>query len=491
MRSDFGRRAIRAAVFGISLIPVLAAAARSDGRTWWDEKRRDYPQCASLTNQHERLTDELDRLAETARPAVEPQRAAILRQLNATAATRNRVQDQLFACIRQTAGAPGPAASNGQPPRPPLQGGVQETGQPPATQPPAGPGVPPGAGVPPGGGFPPSGGFPPGGGFPPSGGYPPPGGGSPGGVPGGSPGGIPGGTPGGWPGATPQPPARPPAQPPSGPRPGAPDPAAYVQGLLEGMASCFAGVIVGPIQQIWTDAGIYARFTSALLHGDADTAASILQIKGERDRRNFDSFVKSLNPNVYNVRPIEAGRRDGSRLCMFGIIPGGARAAAGRPRPTPGAGAPPATGGAAAGAALGGTRALLADLSWLRGLNPTRCRFNCSNSAIMVDQILAGKPVLPAMPSPGMMPATAELFYGRNFGPRMLPDFVQATMRNRGDLARAILRADSGPGTPGHQLNVVMDGATLRLLDGQAGRAVTFGDLARWGFTEFQLLHTN
>jgi hypothetical protein len=251
------------------------------------------------------------------------------------------------------------------------------------------------------------------------------------------------------------------------------------------MASCFAGVIVGPIQQIWTDAGIYARFTAALVQGDADTAASILQIKGERDRRNFDAFVKSLNPNVYNVPPVEAGRRDGSRLCMFGIIPGGARAAAGRPRATPGAGSP------APAATLAGTRALLADLGWLRNLNPTRCGTNCSNNAIMVDQVLAGKPVLPAMPSPGMMPATAELFYGRNFGPRMLPDFVEATMRNRGDLARAILRADAGPGTPGHQLNVVMDGATLRLLDGQVGRAVSWGELARWGFTEFQLLHTN
>ena len=61
-------------LFGVAALATLlicqvASAARSDGRIWWDEKRLAYPQCASFTNEHERLTDELDRIAESARYA--------------------------------------------------------------------------------------------------------------------------------------------------------------------------------------------------------------------------------------------------------------------------------------------------------------------------------------------------------------------------------------------------------------------------------------
>ncbi len=479
-------------LFGVAALATLlicqvASAARSDGRIWWDEKRLAYPQCASFTNEHERLTDELDRIAESARYAREPQRAAIVRQVNATAATRNRVQDQLFACIRAS-GQPTqqPGDGTGQPRRPPLKGAVEETDRP---QPPADPQVPPTGqpAIPPAGqpSIPPGNQPPPGGGgttvTPPGGGWLPPGG-----APGGLPSGRPGGTPGGGGG---NPPNSAPID--NGPRHSRPvqpaaDPQAYMQGFLEGFASCLGSALIGPIQQIWTDTGIYARLSAALLQGDSASAAAILQIKGERDRRTFDAFVRSLNPNVYGVNAREAGRRDGSRLCGFGIIPGIVRAGGGRPGSTPAVRNPPPT-----AIAAGGVQALLADLSWLRKFNPFRCDTNCSNVALTLDQTLAGKPVLPVPPGPALMAATVETFFGRKFGARMQPDFVELTMRNRGDLKRAIIRGDSGPGTPGHQFNVITDGRRVRLLDGQVGREITWPELARAGYTEFQLLFTN
>jgi hypothetical protein len=484
------RHVIGIVAFATLLACEVASAARTDGRIWWDEKRAAYPQCNALTNEHERLTDELDRIGETARYAREPQRADIFRRLNTTAATRNRVQDQLFACIRASGQPTQTPVDASDPARPPLlKGGVEQTdrGSPGSPQlPPAGqPGTPPGAGgtavTPPGGTW-----LPPGSGgttvTPPGRQWTPPaGGGNPGRLPNGTPGGTPGGSGG-------NPPQSAPIDdtPPGQPRPVRPaaDPQAYVQGFLEGFASCLGSALIGPIQQIWTDAGIYARFGTALLQGDSASAASILQIKGERDRRTFDAFVRSLNPNVFGVRARDAGRRDGSRLCSFGVIPGIVRAGNGLPGARP-AVRPPA------GAAATGVRALLADLSWLRQFNASRCRTNCSNSALTVDQTLAGKPGHPVPPGPALTPATIESFYGSKFGPRMLSEFVELTMRNRGDLKRAIIRGDAGPDTPGHQFNVINDGGRVRLLDGQLGREITWAELAQNGITEFQLLFTN
>jgi hypothetical protein len=109
----------------------------------------------------------------------------------------------------------------------------------------------------------------------------------------------------------------------------APDPGAYVRGFLLGIAFCLGA----PLQQIWTDGGIYAQIAWALARGDPATAGNILQLKGTRDRQNFDAFIKSFNQNIYGVDPEEAGRRDGSRLCMFGLIPGLAKALAKGPIP--------------------------------------------------------------------------------------------------------------------------------------------------------------
>lgn len=123
-----------------------------------------------------------------------------------------------------------------------------------------------------------------------------------------------------------------------------PDPGAYVRGFLLGIASCLGSVFVAPVQQIWTDTGIYAQVAWALALGDPASAGNILQLKGARDRQNFDAFVKSLNPNIYGVAPEEAGRRDGSRLCLFGLIPGAAKGL--WEGPIPGARAAPQGGGA-------------------------------------------------------------------------------------------------------------------------------------------------
>jgi hypothetical protein len=45
-----------------------------NGGSWWDVKRRDYPSCAGLVDQHEEMTRELYRLDAEAKQAVEPQR---------------------------------------------------------------------------------------------------------------------------------------------------------------------------------------------------------------------------------------------------------------------------------------------------------------------------------------------------------------------------------------------------------------------------------
>jgi hypothetical protein len=84
-----------------------------------------------------------------------------------------------------------------------------------------------------------------------------------------------------------------------------PDPGAYVGGFLMGIASCLGA----PLQQIWTDGGIYAQIAWALARGDPATAGNILQLKGVRDRQNFDAFLRSFNQNIYGVAPQEAGPR--------------------------------------------------------------------------------------------------------------------------------------------------------------------------------------
>lgn len=110
----------------------------------------------------------------------------------------------------------------------------------------------------------------------------------------------------------------------------------YIRGFLEGVATCVQGIFVGPVQtvqQIGTHAGYYWEIGAALWRGDRETAARILEIKTAEDIHNFAAVY---NPDVGNARPREAGYRQGSRLCQFGLIPGINKARAGGPtRPAP------------------------------------------------------------------------------------------------------------------------------------------------------------
>ena len=112
-------------VLALAAMSSTADAQRSDSRVWWEEKRKAYPQCNALTNEHERLTDELERIAEQARYAKEPQRKQFVDKMNATAKQRTAVQDKLFACIRASGSKPNTADSGQK--RPPLQGKVEES----------------------------------------------------------------------------------------------------------------------------------------------------------------------------------------------------------------------------------------------------------------------------------------------------------------------------------------------------------------------------
>jgi hypothetical protein len=74
------------------------------GKTWWDVKRRDYPDCTGLVDQHQEMTTELYRLDAEAKQAVEPQRKQIVQQINDLSRQRTQVQRKIFACIRTSGG---------------------------------------------------------------------------------------------------------------------------------------------------------------------------------------------------------------------------------------------------------------------------------------------------------------------------------------------------------------------------------------------------
>jgi hypothetical protein len=68
--------------------------------SYWNGKRRDFPECSGLVDQHEALTRELYELDAEARRAVVPRQGELVRQLNAKARERSEVQRQLDACTR-------------------------------------------------------------------------------------------------------------------------------------------------------------------------------------------------------------------------------------------------------------------------------------------------------------------------------------------------------------------------------------------------------
>lgn len=115
---------------------------------------------------------------------------------------------------------------------------------------------------------------------------------------------------------------------------------AYARGFVQGFASCLGGTVQGPlgtISSLVDDSGQLAAIGQALVHGDVNTAAGLLIIKGERNRAEFDGFIKSLvatlNPKIIGATPEQAGIRDGFRLCAFGVVPAVSKAIVGKMLP--------------------------------------------------------------------------------------------------------------------------------------------------------------
>ena len=95
------------------------------GMTWWDVKRRDYPDCRGLVDQHEEMTRELYRLDAEAKSTVDPRHKQLAQEISKLSQRRTEVQRQIFACIR--------TSSPVDPTRPPpLQGHVEITDEVPA-----------------------------------------------------------------------------------------------------------------------------------------------------------------------------------------------------------------------------------------------------------------------------------------------------------------------------------------------------------------------
>jgi hypothetical protein len=86
--------------------PTSVTAQRSDDffaseDNYWNGKRRDFPECAGLVDQHEALSRELYDLDAEARRAVVPRQGELVRELNAKARERTAVQRKLDACTRE------------------------------------------------------------------------------------------------------------------------------------------------------------------------------------------------------------------------------------------------------------------------------------------------------------------------------------------------------------------------------------------------------
>lgn len=141
---------------------------------------------------------------------------------------------------------------------------------------------------------------------------------------------------------------------------------------------------------------------------------------------------------------------------------------------------------------------LLSDLSWLGKMNPTGNQYNCGNTVLAVWQALKGRPALPAPPMScaGTTTSQLESIVGGEFGPVGGPPEIHNKIFLAGEGAHGIVYA-KGPPPPGetrnlgHYFNIVRWAGEVYLLDGQLGRAVSWTEYRRMGFTEFRLLRTN
>jgi hypothetical protein len=126
----------------------------------------------------------------------------------------------------------------------------------------------------------------------------------------------------------------------------------YVRGLVEGFASCVVSTITSPLallSAIDADLADLSDAARAMVRSDADGAARILKLKGERDRQQLEEMARSIremfNPRVLDhdafdpskkgqqpsderrlAQAADAGRRHGARICQFAVLPEAGRA---------------------------------------------------------------------------------------------------------------------------------------------------------------------
>lgn len=187
----------------------------------------------------------------------------------------------------------------------------------------------------------------------------------------------------------------------------------------------------------------------------------------------------STDPNPYIQ-----GREEARRLCEWGlkvspvlIARCAAKKAPARPPPQ----------------ALSPLAVALADLAWLRKLNPTGSMTNCGQVVLAVDEALAGRGALPAPPGAcaGTSAAQLEALAGGSFGSRGSHADVNNAIYHAGDGARGIVLARRPGSGLGHFFNIVNHGGDVMLLDGQLGRVMSWAEYRQMGFNDFALLRTN
>jgi hypothetical protein len=193
----------------------------------------------------------------------------------------------------------------------------------------------------------------------------------------------------------------------------------------------------------------------------------------------------ALHPPGYsrNPDPYLQGREEGRNLCEWGLKVSPlllARCVAGK-KPVA---TPPRT-------PLSPLAVAMADLGWLKKINPTGNLNNCAQAAMATDETLAGRGTLPAPPASCAGTNTGEvaIVYGREFGPYGSTAEINNAIFHAGDGARGIVFAKGAGG--GHYFNIVNFAGDVMLLDGQAGKPMTWAAYREMGFSDFSLLRTN
>jgi len=111
---------------------------------------------------------------------------------------------------------------------------------------------------------------------------------------------------------------------------------------------------------------------------------------------------------------------------------------------------------------------------------------NCLNCVVATDFTLGTGQLAKALPSGVKNAAQLEVLYGTRFGAPSSIGGITQEMLSAGSGARGIVFAGRAS-RPGHLFNVVNRNGSIRYLDGQTGRAVTF---AKQGYVNFRLLRT-